>query len=73
VEAKDYPDARKAAMKPVGQWNETQVSCKDGEIKVTVNGKLVAEGKTDQREGAIGFQAQGACIYYRNIKVRELK
>lgn len=73
VEAKDYPDARKAAMKPVGQWNETLVSCKDGEIKVILNGKLVAEGKTDQRQGAIGFQAQGACIYYRNIKVRELK
>lgn len=72
-EFKDYPDARKKAMKPVGEWNETQVYCKDGTIKVTVNGQLVAEGTTDQREGAIGFQAQGASIYYRNIKVHELK
>lgn len=72
-EFKDYPDARKKAMKPVGQWNDTHVLCKDGSIKVTVNGQLVAEGTTDQREGSIGFQAQGATIYYRNIKVHELK
>src|SRR5207248_918536 len=73
VESKDNPDARKAATKPVGQWNETQVSCNEGAIKVTVNGKLVSHGTTDQREGSIGSQAQGTCIYYRNIKVRELK
>lgn len=73
VESKDDPDARKAAMKPVGQWNEALVSCNDGVIKVTINGKLVSQGTTDQREGSIGLQAQGACVYYRNIKVRELK
>jgi hypothetical protein len=85
VEAKEYPDARKAAMKPVGEWNETTIHCKSinflgldilnhyREIRVTINGKLVSVGTTDQNEGAIGFQAQGACIYYRNIKVRELK
>lgn len=69
----DYPAARKEARKPVGQWNETHVQCAEGKIKVTLNGKLVAEGTTDQREGAIGFQAAGATIYYRNIKVKELK
>ncbi len=85
VEAKEYPDARKAAMKPVGQWNETTIHCDRvhclwldlfdnyHSISVFVNGKLVSQGTTDQREGVIGFQAQGACIYYRNIKVRELK
>lgn len=73
VEQTDDPAARKAAIRPVGQWNETHISCNDGVIKVTINGKLVTQGKTDQREGAIGFQAQGATIYYRNIKVRELK
>ena len=72
-EFKDYPDARKAARKPVGQWNEVHITCKEGQITVMLNGKLVAEGKTDQREGAIGFQASGATIYYRNIKVKELK
>lgn len=72
-EFKDHLDARKKAMKPVGQWNQTHVTCKDGSIKVVINGQLVAEGTTDQREGAIGFQAQGASICYRNIKVCELK
>ena len=85
VESREYPDAKKAAMKPVGQWNETMISCNKGTfiweniidnlrfIKVTINGKLVSEGTTDQHEGSIGLQAQGACVYYRNIKVRELK
>lgn len=73
VTATDDAKARKLAQKPVGQWNTTHVRCVDGVIQVTINGQLVAQGTTDQREGAIGFQAQGACVYYRQIKVRELK
>jgi hypothetical protein len=72
-EGKDDPAARKAAMKPPGEWNTTHVWCKEGEIKVTLNGKLVAEGKTSQQEGAIGFMSQGSVMYYRNIKVKEIK
>lgn len=72
-EFKDYPENRKAATKPVGEWNTTHVYNNDGVIKVTINGKLVAEGTTDLREGFIGFQAQGANILYRGIKLRELK
>lgn len=69
----DYPENRKAARRPVGEWNTTHVYCKDGTIRVTINGKLVAEGTSDLSEGLIGFQAQGANILYRAIKLRELK
>jgi len=70
---KDYPDARLASTRPVGEWNTTHITNKDGAIAVTINGKLVSEGTTDLREGFIGFQAQGANILYRNIKLREIK
>lgn len=69
----DHETARMAAVKPVGQWNHMQVLSKDGNIQVKFNGKLVAEGTTDLKEGNIGFQAQGSDVFYRNIRIRELK
>jgi hypothetical protein len=76
-EFKDYPQARQAAMKPVGEWNANVIVCKEGHISVTINGKLIAEGqleeesKTNPWEGFIGFQAQGADIDYKDIQMRE--
>jgi hypothetical protein len=78
-EFKDYPQARAAAMKPVGEWNTNLITCKEGHIAVMINGKLIAEGqlseetKTNPWEGFIGFQAQGADIDYKNIRVREMR
>lgn len=78
-EFKDYPQARQSAMKPVGQWNTNLIICKEGHISVTINGKLIAEGqlseetKTNPWEGFIGFQAQGADIDYKNIRLREMQ
>lgn len=73
-EGMDDPEARRAARKPVGQWNTTHVWCKGGDVKVTLNGKLVAQGRaSNHHEGAIGFMAQRWAMYYRNIRVKELK
>jgi hypothetical protein len=78
-EFKDYPEARQAARKPVGQWNSTLVRCHEGHITVNINdqrvaeGQLAEEGKTNPWEGFIGFQAQGSEIDYRDIKIREIK
>lgn len=73
LETRDYPDARRRATRPIGQWNTTQVWCKDGDIKVTLNGQLVAEGHTSSHQrGAIGFAAQGTAMQYRNIRIKEL-
>jgi hypothetical protein len=76
-EFKDYPDARRQAMRPVGQWNTSLITCNEGRITVTINGKLMAEGqlaaeeKTNPWEGSVAFQAQGAEIHYRNIRIKE--
>lgn len=72
-EFQDYPDARRKSMKKVGEWNSTVIGSNDGKIEVRVNGHLVSQGTTDQREGFIGFQAKGTNILYRNIKLRVLE
>jgi hypothetical protein len=73
LECTDDPSARKAALKPVGEWNTTLLRCENGQITVTLNGKPVATGKTSNHpEGAIGFMSQGSPMYYRDIKVHEL-
>ncbi len=72
-ELADYPEARKAATKPVGEWNTTLVHVNEGKVRITINGKVVSEGAIEEKEGAIGFQAQGTEVWYRNIHLREMK
>jgi hypothetical protein len=68
-------DAGKLAevRKPVGEWNTTEVLCKDGEVTAKVNGSQVSSGKSDLTEGAIGFQSEGAEIHFKNILIKEMR
>jgi hypothetical protein len=68
----------KNAAKPAGEWNRMQVSCKDGKIKVLLNGELVNDVSLDNPKikdrpptGSIGFQDHGLPLWLRNIRVRE--
>jgi hypothetical protein len=66
--------AKDTAVKPVGEWNTTEIICKDdGSISAKINGTEVSSGKSDLTEGLIGFQSEGAEIHFRNIKIKELK
>jgi hypothetical protein len=65
--------AQMKAIKPVGQWNTTEVISKDGELTAKINGTEVSKGKGDLTEGPIGLQSEGAEIHFRNIKIKELK
>ncbi len=66
--------AKDKATKPVGEWNTTEITCKDdGTITAKINGTEVSTGKGDLTEGQIGFQSEGAEIHFRNIKLKELK
>src|SRR5262249_25042878 len=60
-------EALRKARKPVGEWNTTEIICKDGEITSKVNGTQVATGKGELDEGQIGWQSEGAEIHFRNI------
>ena len=67
-------DAQKKALKPMGEWSTTEITCKpDGTVSVKLNGVEVSSGKTDLTEGPIGFQSEGAEIHFKNIKIKEMK
>ncbi len=64
-------DAIKKALKPVGEWNEAEIVCKDGAITCTMNGVKIASGTgATPSEGPIGFQAEGAPIRFRHLRVK---
>lgn len=65
--------AQKKAMKPVGQWNEEEIVCQDGAITCTVNGVKVSSGTgASPSEGPIGFQAEGAPIRFRFLRIKSI-
>jgi 3-keto-disaccharide hydrolase len=66
------PQALKEARKPVGEWNTTEVTIKNGTIDVKVNGTEVASGKMELPEGPLGFQSEGAELHFKNIKIKPL-
>ncbi len=71
VEIDDKPEARTAARKPVGEWNQLEVIAKDGAVSASINGTLVCESKpSDLKEGLLGFQAEDFEVQFRNVRVR---
>jgi hypothetical protein len=73
-EAKYDKAAKDKAVKPIGQWNTTEITCKaDGTITASINGVPVSSGKSDLTEGSIGFQSEGAVIEFRKIRIKNLK
>ena len=53
--------------KPVGEWNEMEFLCKDGQIKCWLNGVLVNEAVCDVTDGYIAVQSEGGSMDFRNI------
>lgn len=53
--------------KPAGEWNETEITCKDGHVIVMINGVMVNEVDCEAHEGYIGFQSEGGPLEFRNV------
>jgi hypothetical protein len=65
--------AQKKAIKPVGQWNQEEVTCRDGKITCTINGIEVATGTGAVPDsGSIGWQSEGRPIRFRNLLIKKL-
>jgi hypothetical protein len=65
------PPAR--AVKPVGQWNEEEVTCREGTIACKINGVEVSRGtEATVQGGPIGWQSEGAPIRFRNLAIKKL-
>ncbi len=66
-------EARKRAVHPVGEWNTVEIVSKDGQVRSYLNGTLVSTVSHHEytEAGYIGFQSEGAKIYWRNISIKE--
>ena len=57
----------------VGQWNDMRIVCREDEIKVYVNNKLVNHGtEMTVSQGAIALQSEGTPIDFRDIRLSPL-
>jgi len=74
--AKSENELRNIPMlaRPVDQWNVCHITCRDGNVTVTINDQKVGEVTgCDPAKGSIALQSEGAEIHFRRIWYRELK
>ncbi|MEO5804736.1 MAG: DUF1080 domain-containing protein [Verrucomicrobiota bacterium] len=79
--------AKRGATKPVGEWNSYEITALGRNIKVVLNGQIVAQGnlndvrdlETLQRHpgmlrptGHIGFLGHNSHVEFRNIRIKEM-
>lgn len=58
---------------PSPEWNHYRIACRDGDISLAVNGKVVTQGKDcSPRKGYICLESEGGIVHYRNLRIREL-
>ena len=66
--------------KPVGEWNELEITLDGPKMKAVLNGTVVQDLDLDSneelkyrlRQGFIGFQDHGHPVSFRNIRLKEL-
>ncbi|MGF1583597.1 MAG: DUF1080 domain-containing protein [Gemmataceae bacterium] len=73
--------ASKNMSKPAGEWNRMIVMCKDNHMMVKLNGEQIINIQLDEHNatkvcppsGFIGLQDHGLPMWFRNVKIKELK
>ncbi|MGY8771521.1 MAG: 3-keto-disaccharide hydrolase [Pirellulales bacterium] len=70
----------KMVVKPAGEWNRYTITLKGSHLKVVQNGVPIqdldlSETKLNDRpaKGYISFQDEAKRIWYRNVRIKELK
>src|SRR5262245_11564413 len=59
--------------KPSPEWNHYRITCKDGVLKLAVNGKEVSGGSNCRpRKGYICLESEGSECHFRNLRIAEL-
>ena len=59
--------------KPVGEWNNYQVVCKDDTVTIIVNGKEMNKVTgCNIKAGWIGLQSEGAALEIRKVTLEPL-
>jgi 3-keto-disaccharide hydrolase len=69
--SRSFPKEKRS--KPSPEWNHYRVTCRDGVLKLAVNGKEVSGGShCNYRKGYIALESEGGTVDYRNIRIKEL-
>ena len=83
----DVIAAKRGALKPVGEWNEQEVTASGRHIKVILNAQTTVYANLDdvkdpeklqkhpglqRTSGHIGFLGHGEAMEFRNIRIKEL-
>jgi hypothetical protein len=69
-----YKIEGKPVEKPIGEWNQYEITCKGDTITLVVNGQKVNEGTgAEATKGKILLQSEGAPIVFRNVEIKSLK
>jgi len=70
----------KNMVKPAGEWNHYTITVKNKRLTVVLNGEQIvdidlatAEMKDRPAEGYISFQDEAKPVWYRNVRIKELK
>ena len=70
----------KNMAKPAGEWNRYIITCQGKRLKVELNGEQIIDLELDKSalknrpaEGYIGFQDEGKPVWYRNVRIKELR
>ncbi len=66
-----FPTEERSKASP--EWNHYRIECRDGQISLAVNGKVVTRGKNcNPRKGYICLESEGGVVHYRNLRIQEL-
>jgi hypothetical protein len=70
----------KNMAKPAGEWNRYIITCQGNRLQVELNGEQIHDLELDKSaiknrppEGYIGFQDEAKPVWYRNVRIKELK
>lgn len=67
------PRQQPSSEKPVGEWNSCDIICRGNAITVRVNGVLQNEVTgASAGSGALGLQAEGKPVEFRNLEIEPL-
>jgi 3-keto-disaccharide hydrolase len=83
----DVFPAKPGYQKPVGEWNEEEITAQGRHITVKLNGTVIVDANLDDakdpavlkkhpglanKTGHIGFLGHGARVEFRNLRIKEL-
>ena len=83
----DVVPAKPGFQKPVGEWNEEEITAQGRHITVKLNGTVIVDANLDDvkdpavlkkhpglanKSGHIGFLGHGARVEFRNLRIKEL-